>query len=149
MNEANIVLYRYDARGYGDSEGKRGYVKSFFEMVEDLKIVVDLAKKENPNLPIFIIGHSMGGHVSALFGTKYSNEVNGIILCSGLLKDTIKVFGGFPQEGEPEKYVSIVVAFKPKEIDENIVEILAKDYPNCLREITYGIINAFGDGIEK
>ena len=148
MNEANIILYRYDARGHGDSEGKRGYVKSFFEMVEDLKIVVDLAKKENPNLAVFIIGHSMGGHVSALFGTKYSNEVNGIILCSGLLKDTIKVFGGFPQEGEPEKYVSIIDAFKPKEVDENLVEILAKAYPNFLREITYGIINAFGDGLD-
>ena len=57
MNEANIILYRYDARGHGDSEGKRGYAKSMFEMVEDLKIVVELAKKENPNLPVFIIGY--------------------------------------------------------------------------------------------
>ncbi len=45
----------------------------------------------------------MSNHVSALFGTKYPKKVNGIILYSGLLKDTIKVFGGFPQEREPEK----------------------------------------------
>ena len=73
LNGANILVYRYDARGHGKSEGKRGYLNTMFELVEDLKVVVNLAKKENPNLPIFLIGHSMGGHTCALFGTKYPN----------------------------------------------------------------------------
>ena len=36
---------------------KEVMLNSFFEMVEDLKFVVDLDKKENPNLPVFIIGY--------------------------------------------------------------------------------------------
>ena len=116
MNEANIAIYRFDARGHGKSEGKRGYSKSIFDMVEDLKIIVDLAKKENPNLPIFIIGHSMGGEVSAVFGTKYPNEVKGIILAAGVLKDTMKLFGDLPIKGDPETYIHTNKAFKAKEI---------------------------------
>ena len=73
LNRANILVYRYDARGHGKSEGKRGYLNTMLELVEDLKVVVNLAKKENPNLPIFLIGHSMGGHTCALFRTKYPN----------------------------------------------------------------------------
>lgn len=147
MNKENIVVYRYDARGHGDSDGKRGYVKSIFEMVEDLKIVVNLAKKENPNLPIFIVGHSMGGHISALFGTKYYSEVKGIILCAGVLKDTLHIFGDLPIKENPEKYVSIYEAFKLKEFDKNMLEAISKVYPNGLKEVTYGLINAFDEGL--
>ena len=46
LNGGNILVYRYYARGHGKSEGKRGYLKSMFELVEDLKVVVNLAKKK-------------------------------------------------------------------------------------------------------
>ena len=38
LNDANILVYRYDARGHGISERKRGYLKSIFELVEILKL---------------------------------------------------------------------------------------------------------------
>ena len=53
MNNSDIIVYRFDARGHGKSEGKKGYIKTIFEMVEDLKVVIDLAKKENPNFQSF------------------------------------------------------------------------------------------------
>ena len=92
LNLANILVYRYDARGYGKSEGKRGFLNTMLELVEDLWVVLNLAKKENPNLPIFLIGHSMRGHTCALFGAKYPNQVKGIILCAAMLKDKIHIF---------------------------------------------------------
>lgn len=64
--EQGIAIYRYDARGHGKSEGKRGYLNSYWEMVDDLRVIVSLVKKENPGLPVFVLGHSMGGHVAAL-----------------------------------------------------------------------------------
>ena len=35
FNQQDINVYRYDARGHGRSEGKWGYVKSYWEMAED------------------------------------------------------------------------------------------------------------------
>ena len=118
LNSGNILVYRHDARGHGKSEGKRGYLKSMFELVEDLRVVVNLAKKENPNLPVFLIGHSMGGYTCALFGTKYPNQVKGIVLCAAVLKDNAHLFGDLPLKDDPEKYYPLAQAFKAKEVDE-------------------------------
>ena len=150
-NNLNIIVYRYDARGHGKSEGKRGYVKSIFEMVEDLKIIIDLAKKENPNIPIYTMGHSMGGHVNALFATKYPNQVKGVIIASGLLKDNFHLFGNLPLEGEPEKSIPISEAIKLKVEDEKVQKEFAKAlqaYPNLLVELTISIMNSFVEGFD-
>ena len=117
-------------------------------MVEDLKIIVDLAKKENPNLTVFVMGHSMGGLVSALFASKYSNEVNGFILGAGVLKDNNHIFGELPLKGDPEKYIPVYEAMKAKEFTPETQEILSKIYPNFVSEITISIINSFVEGIE-
>ena len=148
LNKSNIIVYRYDARGHGKSEGKRGYVKSLLEMVEDLKIMVGLAKKENPNLPVFIMGHSMGGLVSAMFASKYSNEVDGFVLGAGVLKDNNHIFGDLPLKEDPEKYIPVHEAMKAKEFTPEAQEFLCKIYPNFVSEITISIINSFGEGIE-
>ena len=147
LNSANILVYRYDARGHGKSEGKRGYLKTMFELVEDLKVVVNLAKKENPNLQIFLIGHSMGGHTCALFGTKYPNEVKGIVLWAAVLKDNAHLFGELPIKEDPEKYYPLDQAFKAKEA-KSLKEILLKMYPDSLVELSVAIMNCFAEGVD-
>ena len=87
----NFNVYRYDQRGHGDSDGKRGYVDNTHTFVKDLKVVIDLVKEENPNLPIFILGQGIGGHIMSIFGGQYDNLVNGMIFCSPLICD----FGNF------------------------------------------------------
>ena len=36
----------YDVRGHGKSEGKRGYVKSYMDFVNDLKEIVEKTKED-------------------------------------------------------------------------------------------------------
>ena len=110
FNQQNINVYRYDARGHGKSEGKRGYVKSYWEMAEDLRVIVNLTKQENPGVPVFVLGHSMGGHVAALYGTKYPNEVRGIILAAGVLRYNFMNFGWLPRPEAPEEYINTIDA---------------------------------------
>nr|WP_199721103.1 alpha/beta fold hydrolase [Neisseria weixii] len=67
MTGNGIAVYRFDARGHGKSDGRDSiHINSYFEMVEDLRRVVEKAKAENPNLPVFVMGHSMGGYITAL-----------------------------------------------------------------------------------
>ena len=60
MLPQGFTIYAYDLRGHGRSEGKRG-VASLREMVEDLKAVHRLVSDREKDLPIFLLGHSMGG----------------------------------------------------------------------------------------
>ena len=110
LNTEKIAVYRYDHRGHGLSGGKIGYVKSFFEMVDDMDVIVKKAKAENPKLPIFILGHSMGGHVAALYATKYPGNVDGYILAAGVLRYHQMNFGYLPRPEDPESYISVIKA---------------------------------------
>lgn len=58
-------MYAWDLRGHGRSEGERGVIRAFSDYCEDLRLFVDFVKKANPNKPIVLIGHSMGGLISA------------------------------------------------------------------------------------
>jgi len=61
LTDRYFGVYRFDHRGHGKSEGKPIFYNDFNEMIDDVSFVVELAKKENPTLPVFLIGHSMGG----------------------------------------------------------------------------------------
>lgn len=77
--ERNFGVYRFDHRGHGKSEGKPVFYNDFNEMIDDVNFVVELAKRENPALPVFLIGHSMGGLAVTTFGMKYPGKVKGIV----------------------------------------------------------------------
>ena len=79
-------LWIPDHRGHGQSTGKRGHVNDFSDYVNDLKQVVDLAAADNTaNLPILLLGHSMGSLIAILFAGRYPQSIDGLILSSPLL----------------------------------------------------------------
>ena len=47
---------------------------------EDLHLMTLIAKKAFPDLPFFMLGHSMGSFVSRIYVTKYGSELDGLIL---------------------------------------------------------------------
>lgn len=61
----NICLY--DLRGHGLSTGKRGYVKSFKDYIEDLDEVVYYLKENYAMKRYILFGHSMGGLITASY----------------------------------------------------------------------------------
>jgi alpha-beta hydrolase superfamily lysophospholipase len=75
----NFGVYRFDHRGHGKSDGAPVFYHDFHEMIDDVNVVVELAKKEHPTRPVFLIGHSMGGLAVTTFGIKYPHKVHGIV----------------------------------------------------------------------
>ena len=45
--------------GHGQSEGARVHVDNFQEYVDDAFLHADKIKKDFPNTPMFVLGHSM------------------------------------------------------------------------------------------
>lgn len=80
LTEYGYGVYRFDNRGHGKSGGSRGDISNFNELIEDADTIVNLAKNENIGLPIFMLGHSMGGFITAAYGVKYPAKLNGQIL---------------------------------------------------------------------
>ena len=151
FGKAGIAVYRYDARGHGRSEGRRGYVKSYWEMVADLRAVVALAKAERPGLPVYVLGHSMGGHVSALYGTKHPGEVSGFILCAGVLRYHFMNFGWLPRPEDPEAEISPVdAAYGTLHLPgwKELSTFSAEGDDGTLKSISVSILNAFSEGID-
>lgn len=83
----DFKVYRFDHRGHGKSPGDRYSYSTKDEIIDDTNAIVDLAISQNPGLPVYVVGHSMGGYAGAAFGTKYPNKVAGIVLSGGLTRD--------------------------------------------------------------
>ncbi len=75
----NYAVYAPDQQGRGQSEGERFYTDNIYDAVTDIDYVVELAKKAEPNLPIFILGHSAGGVLACLYTLEHQEKLNGLI----------------------------------------------------------------------
>ena len=75
----HYAVYALDQQGRGASEGERFYTNDIYDSVADVDYMVDLAKKEQPNLPVFILGHSAGGVLACLYTLEHQEKLNGLI----------------------------------------------------------------------
>lgn len=64
FNAIDVNVYTFDLRGHGQSEGERAYVKDINSYREDVETVYQTVPKD---LPLFILGHSMGGLIILTF----------------------------------------------------------------------------------
>ncbi len=96
------AVYANDHRGHGKSEGEINFVDNLDQYIEDQKLLYDIIKEKHQNLPIFLLGHSMGSLIALYFTKKYENLLSGLILSgagtstggevSGFLKFMAKLF---------------------------------------------------------
>ncbi len=82
-----VNVYALDQRGHGRSDGRRGHVGDFHRYLEDLERFRRTVSAElNPGLPVYILGHSLGGLVVVRYLQKFaSGYFDGAILSSPFL----------------------------------------------------------------
>lgn len=80
------AVYGLDHSGHGKSGGKRVYVERFEDFSETLKIYFDMVCNWQPEKPIFLVGHSMGGLISSIYLLKYQAGLAGAALSSPAVK---------------------------------------------------------------
>ena len=74
-----------DLRGFGRSEGIKGYIESFDELAADQITFLNKVYEQEPplkNLPMFLMGHSMGAVACTYINLKHPNISKGLILLS-------------------------------------------------------------------
>jgi alpha-beta hydrolase superfamily lysophospholipase len=80
-----IAVYAYDMRGNGRSPGQRAYLRSWEEYRGDLHAFLAQVRKWQPKLPIFLMGHSLGGLVVLDYALHYPAGLSGLIAAAPAL----------------------------------------------------------------
>lgn len=104
FGDRNYAVYAMDLRGHGRSEGQRGYINNWSEYREDLGIFHQLIETREANLPLFLLGQSLGGTIALDYVLHYPHlNLPGLILLSPALEANIspirlilgRLFSGF------------------------------------------------------
>lgn len=170
-----FVVYTYDQRGHGKTAGSTDNLGFFAKKdgwqkaTDDLKLIVNTAKKEYPNLPIFLFGHSMGSFICRNFISQTGGSVKGVILSgtagsAGLLGKAgillTKILSFFKAKDSPSPLMDKLTfgdfnkAFKPNRTkfdwlsrDEKEVDKYIND-PYCGTIFTLGFFKDMLTGLE-
>ena len=123
-----------DHRGHGQSGGKRGHVLNFVQYLTDLRLTVELAKKDMPGeMPCFLLGHSMGGLIALDFAQHYPELIDGVVASSPCLGMVIeipavkKVLGSFMSYVWPGMTMGSGLDATKISRDENVVSAYKND----------------------
>jgi len=90
FNQYNYTVCALDLPGHGKSDGKRGDIIKFSHFYKVLDLFVEQIRRDFPEKPIILYGHSMGGNIIANYLLKRKPQVKAVILSSPWLKLTIK-----------------------------------------------------------
>lgn len=83
LARAGFQVALLDFRGHGQSDGRRWYVDSFSDYLSDLDaFVAKLSQDGVAGDQLFMVGHSQGGLIAALWGLSRGRHLSGFVLSS-------------------------------------------------------------------
>ncbi|MBU1964880.1 MAG: lysophospholipase [Proteobacteria bacterium] len=74
------AVYAADHLGHGSSEGTRVYVERFTDYTDTLVTFHEMIRGWQKDKPVFLVGHSMGGLIGALYLLDHQDELAGAVL---------------------------------------------------------------------
>jgi alpha-beta hydrolase superfamily lysophospholipase len=92
---AGLTVYANDHRGHGlSTHAQMGEFGSggFELLVQDMVRLSEIAREENPDLPLLLLGHDMGSFAAQRYVIDHSHEIDGLMLSgSGALEGLARV----------------------------------------------------------
>ena len=81
-----FAVHALDHYGHGKSDGLAGHVERFSVYLDGVRELVGRVRDEHPGIPLFLLGHSMGGLIAAAFLREAQSEFRGAVLSGPALK---------------------------------------------------------------
>ncbi|NJM87747.1 MAG: alpha/beta hydrolase [Hydrococcus sp. RU_2_2] len=75
-------VYAFDLRGHGRSPGQRGHINNWGEFREDLNLFLQFIREREPDSPLFLWGHSLGGAIALDYALRFPEGLQGIMVTS-------------------------------------------------------------------
>jgi len=98
LSQYNYLCVIHDHRGHGKSIKNNNDLGFFYEgksegLVEDIELINQYIKKQYPQLPLYLFGHSMGSLAVRAYTKKYDDHIDGLIVCGCPSKNTFTSVG--------------------------------------------------------
>jgi alpha-beta hydrolase superfamily lysophospholipase len=138
LNDAGFVVYAQDHRGHGASADPDAYGNlgpgGWTALVDDIGLLSAKIRADHPDLPLILLGHSMGSFAVQQYLLDHSADVDGVVLTGtaaiDLLEDALDL-------DQPLDLAMFNAAFQPARTDhdwlsrdEAIVDAYIAD-PGC------------------
>jgi alpha-beta hydrolase superfamily lysophospholipase len=86
LNAGGYVVYANDHRGHGQTAlraGKLGVAgaDAWNGFVKDARQLTDIIRRDYPNSPVFLFGHSMGSLIAQDYMARWGGDLTGVVLC--------------------------------------------------------------------
>jgi alpha-beta hydrolase superfamily lysophospholipase len=88
-----FAVYGMDHIGHGRSDGIRKYVDRFEDFIETVKAFFERIQEWQADKPIFLLGHSMGGLIAAVYLLDHQAGLKGAILSGPSVKKPDSISG--------------------------------------------------------
>lgn len=86
---AGFAVYAADHRGHGRSDGRRANIERMTLIVNDLGSFARFCGGRHPGLPVFMVGHSLGGLIALHYATEPGTQLDGLVLSGPLVEVTV------------------------------------------------------------
>lgn len=73
-------------RGHGTSQGKKGHIPSYNQLMDDTDLLVKKAHELFKVLPLIMYGHSLGGNIAANYVLRRQPSLKGLIITAPYFK---------------------------------------------------------------
>ncbi|HAW07817.1 MAG TPA: alpha/beta hydrolase [Bacteroidetes bacterium] len=135
------AVYGFDHLGHGKSDGPRVYIDRFQDFLDTIKTYFDMIQSWQPGKPVYLIGHSMGGLISAIYLLEYQNDFAGAVLSGASVKipahiSPVTITIGRVFSRILPKFGLIKLEADGISRDENVVKAYVNDPLVCTGKIT-------------
>jgi alpha-beta hydrolase superfamily lysophospholipase len=86
LTARGYVVYALDQRGHGRSPGQRGHINAWEEYRGDAKAFLAMIGQQEPDLPVFLLGHSMGALIALDYLLAHPEGLRGAIISGAPLQ---------------------------------------------------------------
>jgi acylglycerol lipase len=79
------AVYGLDHRGHGLSGGRRAHLDRYDDWLSDYDTFRRHVTARHPGLPVFLLGHSMGGQIALAYALDHQDDLQGLVLSAPAL----------------------------------------------------------------
>jgi len=79
------AVYGLDQRGHGLSGGRRAHIERYADLPTDFDVFRRAVFDRHPDLPVVLLGHSMGGQIALAYALDHQDDLVGLVLSASAL----------------------------------------------------------------